>query len=116
MDWIINNWYIIVGLLAVVLMVVYLVVKFFCLPTDKQIEKVKEWLKYAVTQAEKALGSGTGQLKLRYVYDMFVQRFPWLSRVVTFDYFEMLVDEALKWLELQLASNKNIKEFVDESN
>ena len=37
---------------------------------------VKEWLLWAVTQAEQYLGSGTGALKLRYVYDLAVEAFP----------------------------------------
>lgn len=45
------------------------------MPSDKQLNKVREWLLYAVTKAEKELGGGTGQIKLRYVYDMFVARF-----------------------------------------
>jgi len=66
------------------------------MPSDKQLNKVREWLLYAVTKAEKELGGGTGQIKLRYVYDMFVARFTWLARVISFEAFSMMVDEALE--------------------
>ena len=65
MEWLINNWYLIVAAGAVVGAVIYAVRKFLGLPTEQQLDNLKEWLKWAVTQAEKELGSGTGQLKLR---------------------------------------------------
>ena len=37
---------------------------------------IKEWLKWAVTQAECYIGGGKGELKLRDVYDLAVQQFP----------------------------------------
>ena len=39
----------------------------------------KEWLLFAVTEAEKSLGGGTGELKLHVTYDAFIKRFPLLS-------------------------------------
>lgn len=72
----------------------------------------KEWLKWAVTEAEKALGSGTGQLKLRMVYDMFVEQFTWVSTFVSFDTFSEWVDEALVWLNKQLDENINVNKLV----
>ena len=97
---------------AVVGAVIYAVRKFLGLPTEQQLDNLKEWLKWAVTQAEKELGSGTGQLKLRMVYDMAVEKFPWLVRLVPFEEFSMWVDEALLWLNKQLESNKNITNLV----
>ncbi len=84
-------------------------------PRYDQIEQVKEWLKYAVVMAEKELGSGTGQLKLRYVYDLFVARFPWVARCITFNQFNTWTREALEWLNNQLKSNENVKELVNEN-
>ena len=40
-----------------------------------QLESLRQWLLFAVTEAEKSLGSGTGKLKLRQVYDMFLTKF-----------------------------------------
>ena len=75
--------------------------------------KCIEWLKYAVAEAERYLGSGTGQLKLRQVYDAFTDKYPVFSTIVPFKLFEYWVKVALKWFDKQLASNKNVKEFVE---
>lgn len=71
--------------------------------------KAKEWLKYAVCVAEEELGSGTGQLKLRMVYDMFVEKFPALASVLPFNIFSKWVDLALEWMREQLEKNEMIK-------
>lgn len=78
----------------------------------KQIKKLEEWLLYAVTVAEKKLGGGTGALKLRYVYDWFVRRFPWLAKMISFEHFSKMVDGALEQMKKMLESNKAAKEFV----
>lgn len=109
-----SNWYIYTALFAVVIVAVASVINFLNLPTAKQIENVKEWLKYAVTQAEKELGSGTGQLKLRMVYDMAVEKFPHIAPYISFTKFSEWVDEALEWLNKQLESNVAIKNIVKE--
>lgn len=96
MKYIVENWFVIVGLIAVCAAGGYAVYVFVKMPSDKQLNKVREWLLYAVTKAEKELGGGTGQIKLRYVYDMFVARFAWLARVISFEAFSMMVDEALE--------------------
>ena len=112
MEWLINNWYLIVAAGSVIGAAVFAVRKFLGLPTDQQIENLKEWLKWAVTEAEKELGSGTGQLKLRRVYDLALAKFPWIARLVPFEEFSMWVDEALIWLGKQLESNKAITNMV----
>ena len=73
----------------------------------------KEWLKWAVVQAEIALGSDTGQLKLRSVYEMFVKQFPWFSILVSFDTFSAWVDEALEWMKNQINCNDAIKAVIE---
>lgn len=112
MSTIINNWYIIVGFIAIITVVSLYVYKFFKLPTNKQISNIKEWLKYAVTIAEKELGKGTGQLKLRYVYNLFIEKYPDISKIVTFEVFSNWVDEALEWLKYQLEQNNDIKNMM----
>lgn len=67
---------------------------------------------YAVTTAEKELGAGTGKIKLRYVYDMFVARFDWLAKVITFDMFSMMVDDALEQMKTMLEENEAVQKFV----
>lgn len=86
---------------------------FIKLPKEKRIANIKEWLKYAVVEAEKALGSGTGQLKLRMVYDMAVKQFPWIVNLVPFETFSVWVDEALEWMNKQLEDNKATQEYVE---
>ena len=107
-----NNWLTIVLSIAALAVFVVKVVQFVRSPSDKQIENLKEWLKLAVTEAEAALGSGTGQLKLRDVYDMAVEKFPWVGEFITFETFSTWVDEALEWMNSQLESNENVKAYV----
>lgn len=114
MDFIVNNWYLIVALVAIIAVVIFLAVKFLGLPTATQIEKVKEWLVYACMEAEKALGEKTGQLKLRMVYDMFLTKFPWLAKVITFEQFSKMVDEALERFKKMLESNVAVQNIVKE--
>lgn len=113
MKYIVENWFVIVGLIAVLAAGGYAVYVFMKMPSDKQLNKVREWLLYAVTKAEKELGGGTGQIKLRYVYDMFVARFVWLARMISFEAFSMMVDEALERMKKMLESNKAMQDFVN---
>lgn len=80
--------------------------------TATQLVKVQEWLIWAVTGAEKELGGGTGQLKLRQVYDLFLMRFPKLSKVISFEDFGSMVDDALEIMRKMLQSNAAVKKFV----
>lgn len=114
LGFIMNNWLTIILSIAALAVFVVKVVQFVRSPSDKQIENLKEWLKLAVTEAEAALGSGTGQLKLRDVYDMAVEKFPWVGEFVTFETFSTWVDEALEWMNNQLESNENVKAYVDD--
>ncbi len=111
-----ENWSLIVAAIAGITCIVGAVIKFVVLPSEKQITNLKEWLRWAVTEAEKELGSGTGQLKLRDVYDMAVERFPWVERFVTFNEFSIMVDDALDWMRDQLKSNDMIKEYVERDD
>lgn len=112
LGFIMNNWLTIILSIAALAVFVVKVVQFVRSPSDKQIENLKEWLKLAVTEAEAALGSGTGQLKLRDVYDMAVEKFPWVGEFITFETFSTWVDEALEWMNNQLESNENVKAYV----
>ncbi len=79
-------------------------------------QKVRNWLVWAVSKAEQEFGSGTGQLKLRSVYNQFIARFPKLSTFITFRRFSALVDEALNILSDMLKNGKiaNIIEKGDD--
>jgi len=113
MEWIFENWYLIVALIAIIWSAAYALYKFYGLPSAEQTQKVREWLLYAVIIAEKELGSGTGQLKLRYVYDLFLNKFPWMARILSFDAFSSMVDEALDEMKHLIATNEHITEFVE---
>lgn len=113
MEWFIDNWFIVVGLLALVTVVVWVVYTFFGLPTSTQIKKIKEWLLYAVVLAEAELGSGTGQLKLRFVYDMFMDKFPMVAKIISFETFGKWVEEALEVMRHLLATNKALAALVE---
>lgn len=112
MDFIVNNWFLIVALVVVLGVSIYAVIRFFKLPSIEQIQKVKEWLVFACMQAEKELGGKTGQLKLRMVYDMFLTKFSWLAKVITFEQFSTMVDEALERFKRMLESNVSVKNIV----
>lgn len=112
MEFLVKNWYLIVAAVAVIGVGGYCIYVFVKKPTTSQIECIKEWLLWAVTQAEKELGSGTGQLKLRYVYNMFIERFGYLANIITFDMVSGLVDEALEEMRKLLNTNTAVKSYV----
>lgn len=87
---------------------------FFNLEKEKQIQILKEWLILAVIQAEKELGDGTGQVKLRYVYDMFIDKFKFLAQIITFEQFSSYVDEALVIMKDMINNNKNVVEYISK--
>ena len=94
----------IVGAIILVIVVAYLVVN--------QKKNILEWLLKAVVEAEKELGSGTGQLKLRTVYDWFIEAFPVVSAFVPFSVFAAWVDVALETMEKLLKENQQVKAYV----
>lgn len=116
MEFLMNYWYIVVAAIAILVVVGLSVYKFAGLPTKEQIAKVKEWLLYAVTVAESELGSNTGSLKLRAVYDMFVTKFPVVAKIVSFETFSTWVDEALEEMRKLLETNEAVKQLVDGGN
>lgn len=108
----IENWYLIVAGIAIVALAVVACIKWLQKPTAEQIENIKEWLLWAVTEAERELGGGTGKLKLRMAYDMAVRCFPWAT-AIPFELFEEWVDEALGQMRYQLETNDKIKKYVE---
>lgn len=113
METLIENWHVLAAGLAVLVAAGLGIYRFVGLPTQEQLDKVRKWLLWAVTEAEKELGSGTGELKLRQVYDLFVVRFPWLAKVISFDLFSALVDEALEEMRELLDTNQAVSAFVN---
>lgn len=103
-NFIIEYWSTIVGIIAVITALILRVAKL-------NKGKISNWLIAAVTAAEKELGSGTGELKLRVVYDQFVHTFPLISLIISFTTFSNWVDTALNEMRVML-ENKSIKEYV----
>lgn len=112
MNWITNNWYIVLAMLMIGGLLVYNILKFLKLPTNVQIAKIKEWLVFACIEAEKQFGSKTGQLKLRFVYDKFISKFVGISSLISFEYFSLLVDQALETVRKLLDTNPTIASLV----
>ena len=105
-------WFLIIAAIAIVSVVSIKAYIWFKKPGNEQLEQVKQWLIYAVAKAEAELGSGTGQLKLRYVYDQFIKKFPAVAIFLSFEDFSKLVDEALEELEKMIKENQKIQELI----
>ena len=104
MEFIVNNWGFLLIILAVIVGLINLV------RNDKV--KAKQWLLFACIQAEKAFGSKTGVIKLRYVYSMFIATFPILSKFISFEQFSEMVDDALTEMQHYIDTNMKIFEYV----
>ena len=109
-----ENIAVIIGICCVIGVIGFGIYQFIKLEKDKQLEIVKEWLLLAVVEAEKKLGGGTGQIKLRYVYDMFIEKFKFLALMITFEQFSMMVDISLDKMRLMLSSNEKLKDYVEK--
>lgn len=112
---IIKNMGSIIGTIILIALAGLTIKEFVELGKEKQLEKVKEWLLYACIMAEKKLGGGTGQVKLRYVYDLFVEKFSFLKLLVTFEQFSEMVDEALVKMREMLEKNPNVAMLVEDN-
>ena len=102
MKWLVDNWSLLVVIAGIVAYVVL---------SGKK--SVKEWLLYAVFMAEAEWGSGTGKLKLRTAYDMFVAKYPVISKIIPFSVFSLWVDEALKEMKKILEENLDIAAAIE---
>lgn len=118
MEYLVENWFLIVAAVAVVASVICFVFRFLGMPTEKQKEKVMEWLKWACIEAEQELRNGIGQLKLRKVWNMFcsVPAFTWVARVISFEQFSKWVSDALLEAKKMLISNEALAEHVYGEN
>lgn len=101
MEWIANNWSLLV--------VIAIVVGYFIVSGKQSVMK---WLLYAVSMAEKELGSGTGKLKLVQVYSDFVAQYPVLSKIIPFAVFSLWVDIVLEEMKDILSNNMDIAAYI----
>lgn len=74
----------------------------------------KNWLVWAVSEAEATFGSKTGKLKLRYAYELAIERFPTLAKFIPFTLFSKLVDGALAVMRDMIENNKSIAEAITD--
>lgn len=112
MEWLLENWFVVIGLLALAVSTGFVIVKFLGLPTKEQVKKIKAWLLQAVIQAEAELGGKTGKLKLSVVYDAFITKFPMTAKFISFETFSSYVDLALEEMKKLLETNDAIKQYV----
>ena len=74
----------------------------------------KNWLVWAVSEAEQMFGSKTGKLKLRYAYELAVTRFPTIAKLIPFAMFSKMVDGALIVMRTMIENNKNIADDITD--
>lgn len=115
MKWFVDNWSLLVVIACVVGAGFFYGLKFTRYDKQRQIEIVKSWLLYAVFEAERIYQSGTGKLKLHYVYDLFVAKFPAVAAIVSFEIFSHWVDEALVEMRKILEYNKDIEAYINDN-
>lgn len=111
--WLIQNIDVIIGIVCLIVIGIFSIYKFIQLGKEQQLDKIQEWLLFAVTQAEKELGNNTGQLKLRMVYGQFIDKFKILAMLITFEEFSDMVDNALDTMRNMLSSNEAVKQLVE---
>lgn len=113
-EFLLAHWQTLLGSLIIIITAIVVFIRFNKKSVEEQIKQVKEWLLYAVMAAEKELGSGTGAIKLRFVYDMFVTKFPLLVALIPFTTFSQFVDEALDKFKELLATSPELQLYVNQ--
>ena len=106
-------------LVSFALIIVVATVGFLILPRIAHKKKIQEWLVYMCYEAEKLFTEPkSGKLKLRYVYDAFINTFKCVSRVISFETFSKLVDIALVQMKSFISDieqhQKEDKDSVEE--
>lgn len=95
----------------------YAVVSYFLSESkDNRKKQIKIWLRYAVIMAEQKFKSKTGKVKLSYVYNLFLEKFPRIAKYISVEEFEEYVNAALQEMNDLLSTNSSIKNIVDKNN
>lgn len=117
-NFLVENWAGLVAAGAVIYMFFLGIKGFLGLPAEKQSNKAKEWLIWACIEAEKKLQSGTGQLKMREVWNLFCANptFAPIARLISFEVFEKLLTDALKQAKAMLVTNPALANYVYGDN
>lgn len=116
LEYFVEHWAVLVGLTAVAYILFNSFQKFVGLPKVMKSEVIQTWILYAITEAEKEFGSGTGDIKLGKVYGDFAKTFPSLARVISFEVFKSVVDDSLVALRAQLETEKIRQKIEAEAN
>ena len=95
------------GIFLVILETIRLIAAIKHNTKEDNLKMIKSWLLSVIVNAEKIYGGKTGKVKLSYVYGLFIEKFPKLAKIVTFDTFSALVDEVLKIDENFINTNTN---------
>lgn len=74
----------------------------------------KNWLVWAVSEAENVFGSNTGKLKLRYAYELALERYPVLGKIIPFAVFSEMVDGALVIMRKMIEDNADIAAAIND--
>ena len=84
------------GIFLVILETIRLIAAIKNNTKEDNLKMIKSWLLSVIVNAEKVYGGKTGKVKLSYVYGLFIEKFPKLAKIITFETFSALVDEVLK--------------------
>lgn len=104
LDFILNHIDVAIFLILVVIGLVAFIIR------KGNLQKV---LVYICLRAEKNFGSKTGAVKLKCVYDWFVNKYPVLSLLISFDEFSKMVDKALEEMRHLIDTNMQIFDYVN---
>lgn len=78
-----------------------------------RFKSFRNWLVYAVSEAEKYLGSGTGKLKIRYAYNLAIKQYPVIAKIIPWYLFSRLIDSALVVMREMISNNENIAVAIE---
>lgn len=82
--------------------------------SEDNMSTVRNWLWYAIFQAEMTYGGKTGEVKLQSVYNKFVMVFPKLAKKINFNTFSNLVDEILENVNTVINDNEAVQKILQE--
>ena len=112
LDFILNYWHLIITALAMIVIAIVFIIDFIKKSPKERMDSIKQWAIYACALAESHLGSGTGQLKMRETYDMFLEKFPSLAEVITYEKYKAIAETALIEFKEMLKTNPNIQNII----
>lgn len=98
--------------LILLIIILYLMLRIYFMGRHENIKKI---ILSLVIQAEKALGSGTGELKYALVVERAYRVLPLSVRLfITREQLDKLIEEAAKYMKRQLESGTNLLGYDDE--